>query len=478
MEFLEEILELFTEESIDDSIQEASNEILDSPHSFFDLDYNLDMDTVSKVAEQHNIEISEAQNFLEVTQSIQHSLGEFADQELYSNIDNYIDNFSESPRSMVGLVSNIKGIYGEHEVYERIRDAFGEDVTAIRSMATNAKEVDFILFDQSGEELSKLQVKITENPDYILETREQLDPDIQIVTTNEAIENIIQLQGELPDGIVGVDITNAEITGQVERTINILRNTEPEFDILLNDPVLSEHLAQEYVEDPFASETLSRKMYADNQDRPGYNWTYSGFEIPEDFPSDYITYQVEWSPRAFDGIGTPIHDASFWSPQAGDNSCAVVTQKNILESLTGEQISEEGMCSIAIEKGVYDPIMGTPVEHMSTLLEEKGLNCVNEAGAEFSQIENALKEGKKVIVGLDASEITTPLRDLATGSPVEQPNMGHCVQITGIDYSDPLETKVIIADPGIPDGAMAVVSKQDFLNSWNDFGNRMTKVSK
>jgi hypothetical protein len=478
MSILDSLIELFgNEEAAAEMIE--SVDIVEEAYIFYDFGDDQSLEIITKVSESYSLELPDAENFLEVTQSIQHSLSKFGDQVYLSQVDDYIDNFNESPSSLIGLVNNVKGIYGEHEVFEKFRDALDDNVKIVRSMATNAKDVDFIIYNEDGEILDKIQVKISENPNYILKARESLSDDITIVTTNEAIENIIELKGELPVGIIGVDITNAEITEQVERTINILKNTEPEFDVLLHDPVLSEYMQQGIAENPFVDGTLGRKMYSDYLDRPAYNWTFSGFEdIPFEYKADYILHVPEWDPSNFAGAGNPFEEAMFFQPQIAGNSCAVVTQRNILESLTGESLTEEELCRHALERGIYHPSYGTPSSQISALLEEKGLICINKIDGSFDEINKALTEGKKVMVGLDASEISNPLRDLNTGEVIEQPNMGHCVQVTGIDYNCPTGIKVILADPGFTDGAVKAVELADFMNAWEDFHFRLTIVSK
>jgi hypothetical protein len=61
---------------------------------------------------------------------------------------------------------------------------------------------------------------------------------------------------------------------------------------------------------------------------------------------------------------------------------------------------------------------------------------------------------------------------------MEQDDLLHCLQVTGIDYSDPNDIKVILSDSGLKDGAMNAVSLKDFLSAWEDADNRLTIVSK
>lgn len=478
MNFLDELIEWFDKEMLAvDLGKDASIE----PLLFVDDGSFLDQLSIDEIAKQFQLTSEESEEFLEVTQSIQHSLAMFDNTETLKSIDDYIDSFNQDPSRLIGLINNVKGIYGEHEVYERLKESYGDDIIVIRNYATNNPGTDFEIFNHEGTLLEKIQVKVTSDADYVLNTRESLPDDIKIVTTDEAIADIIARTGDLPDGIFSIDITNAEITRNVERTISILSKTEPEFELLIGDPVITEHLEQGI--NPFEAsandESFGRKLYSDWQDRPITNNTYSNFTAMAyaEF-EDAIPYVVDWSHEGFTGVGTPLEEASHWVQQESDTSCAVVTQRNILQSLTGQTFTEEELSQYAEQKGFYDPSTGTPSENMSSILQDKGLICDDRINASFSDIENALDRGEKVMVGLDASEVWMPLRSLDTGDPVEQPNLFHCLQVSGIDYSDPSTTMVILADPGITDGEMKAVALEDFLNSWEDTGKRVTIVSR
>ncbi|NJO65669.1 MAG: hypothetical protein HC836_48625 [Richelia sp. RM2_1_2] len=91
--------------------------------------------------------------------------------------------------------------------------------------------------------------------------------------------------------------------------------------------------------------------------------------------------------------------------------------------------------------------------------------------ASLEDIADALEKGDKIIVGLDANEIWSPLRDAMTGSPVEQTNGGHAVWVTGIDTEPDGSVKIILNDSGTDSGQMKAVDAQDFLNAWDDYGN-------
>jgi hypothetical protein len=181
--------------------------------------------------------------------------------------------------------------------------------------------------------------------------------------------------------------------------------------------------------------------------------------------------ETDWDPMQFDGIGNPTEEADFWQQQEGQNSCAVVAQRGIYESITGVELSEAELCQIAETNGWYDPEVGTYPEDMDKVLNTLGIPTTQHYDATLTDIADALERGDKVIVGLDGSEIWTPMRDPVTGSPVEQTNSGHAVWVTGIDQEPDGSVSIILNDSGTPDGQMKAVDAGDFLNAWEDHSN-------
>jgi hypothetical protein len=182
----------------------------------------------------------------------------------------------------------------------------------------------------------------------------------------------------------------------------------------------------------------------------------------------------DWSPADFDGVGTPLDDARHWHAQTEPNSCAVVTQGAVLESVTGVPCDEQQLSEVARRAGWYDPASGTRPADVGKLLEAHGVPCEQIRDAQITDIAAALERGDKVLVGLDGTEIAAPLRDPTTGAPVEQPDAGHCVWVTGIDANPNGSIHVLVNDPGHPAGRMAPVDLLDFLNAWDDRANHLT----
>ncbi len=187
---------------------------------------------------------------------------------------------------------------------------------------------------------------------------------------------------------------------------------------------------------------------------------------------NYYVYEENWDISEFDGVGNPFADADCWQQQQGQNSCAVVAQMGVYESITGVELSEDEVCEFAQDNGLFHPDIGTYPEDVGKILNHFGVPTETYYNADLNDIASALERGDKVIVGLDANEIWQPLRD-EYGNPLEQTDGGHAVWITGIDQADDGSVKLILNDSGTSDGQMKVVDAVDFLNAWNDFGNQI-----
>ncbi|PHJ58482.1 hypothetical protein VF14_18945 [Nostoc linckia z18] len=198
--------------------------------------------------------------------------------------------------------------------------------------------------------------------------------------------------------------------------------------------------------------------------------TNLGSDNLSNFSCEFATDAYGDTSQFYD-LGNPIADANCWQQQEGQNSCAVVAQIGIYESIAGVDISEAEACQLAEANGWFDPETGTYPKDVGKILNELGIPTKQSYDATLDDIATALEQGDKVIVGLDGNEIWTPMRDSATGSPIEQSNAGHAVWVTGIDREPDGSVKIILNDSGTADGQMKVVDAEDFLSAWADHGN-------
>lgn len=171
--------------------------------------------------------------------------------------------------------------------------------------------------------------------------------------------------------------------------------------------------------------------------------------------------------------GDPGAELAFWHEQAADDTCAVVSQEMVLESLTGSDFSEGSLAAEAEANGWYQPGAGTPLYHMDSLLEAHGVPTETHFGASLDDVAGALDRGEKVIVSLDSDELWSatgdpPLEDLV-GDPIPGQGANHAVEVTGIvdTASGPM---VVVNDPGHPDGGAAMIPFAQFQDAWDDSG--------
>jgi hypothetical protein len=174
-----------------------------------------------------------------------------------------------------------------------------------------------------------------------------------------------------------------------------------------------------------------------------------------------------------------------WHFQEAPNSCAVAVQTDILNDF-GIKVSEFDMRSLAEELGIYTHEGGTPLSFVGDLLEKHGIP-LDPQRYDFSiaDIIEAKEKGEKIILGLDASEIWN-LPDVAdhplesySGGLFNIASAGHAVEFKGIMEDIYGNIKVILDDPGIPNGQNFTVDLEDFLDAWKDFSNFavITKVN-
>lgn len=181
-------------------------------------------------------------------------------------------------------------------------------------------------------------------------------------------------------------------------------------------------------------------------------------------------------------LGTPDQDAAWWHLQRNDDTCAVVSQQFILDSLTHGQMhfTEDQLQWEATVHGWYTPGGGTPLSHVGDLVAYHGFEIEKSFEATLPELAHHLNEHHKVIVGVHAEDIwdamhgDAPLTDYP-GIPGHHAN--HAVEVIGIDDHDPGHPVVILNDPGTPDGQALHVSADVFMHAWSASHNFMVNTT-
>jgi hypothetical protein len=184
----------------------------------------------------------------------------------------------------------------------------------------------------------------------------------------------------------------------------------------------------------------------------------------------------------FEGFGHPTEDMNVWHMQTHPDTCAVVSQEFVIDSLLDHPVPEDQLRQEAIDHGWYTPGGGTPLDSMGNLLELHGIDVEQHYGSSLHELEQQLDEGHKVIVAVDAHEIWHDL-DASAHVPLSDfgaiPGMtaNHAVEVIGVDTSDPQHPMVILNDPGTPDGMGLMVPATEFETAWSASDNFLVHTS-
>jgi len=162
--------------------------------------------------------------------------------------------------------------------------------------------------------------------------------------------------------------------------------------------------------------------------------------------------------------------------QGPTNACAVKSQEIILRDY-GIIVPQTELEKFAEANGWYDTVKGTPYGSVGNILEAYGIDVKQSEGNTIFDLVNELKDGHRVIVGIDADELWAKswiktewehFRDLH-----DPHGANHALIVAGVevDPHDMNDIKVILTDPG--KGDLRIEYPLDkFMDAWAD-GNFM-----
>ncbi len=151
--------------------------------------------------------------------------------------------------------------------------------------------------------------------------------------------------------------------------------------------------------------------------------------------------------------------------QTYPDTCALKSQELIIRDF-GYKTDSEQMIEKAIELGAYEPGEGSKPEDVGKLLEVYNIPCKQTVNGNIYNIVYELAHGHRVIVGVNSAELSKQgLYDMET--TLENSTADHTLIVTGIDYSNLDDVKVVLKDPGTGDVAKAY-PMQDFIDAWSD----------
>ena len=169
-------------------------------------------------------------------------------------------------------------------------------------------------------------------------------------------------------------------------------------------------------------------------------------------------------------VGTPTDDAKDWVHQTTDFTCAVVSQEMILHEF-GIDVSEASLVHEA-DKGGWLSDHGTYPEDLGKLLDLHGVPNHTNLNGSVADLTEELAQGHKIIVGVYADELwqqdplQTGIREL-----LGLDGANHAIVLTGLDMSDPDHPKVVVNDPGDPQGGGKAYPLNQFMEAWHGSGN-------
>lgn len=154
-----------------------------------------------------------------VLEAIKRSTIDLDEDASVNEISNYIRQYDD--QSITGVISNVKGIY--HELwYAELENQDEDDIRAELFEATNHPGSDIILINEKTGEREYVQLKATDDAEYVRQALEK-NPDIRVISTSELAEKL---------GIDSTGLSNEELIRQVEVTIEELRSTGNLMDYL------------------------------------------------------------------------------------------------------------------------------------------------------------------------------------------------------------------------------------------------------
>ena len=202
-------------------------------------------------------------------------------------------------------------------------------------------------------------------------------------------------------------------------------------------------------------------------------WTDWTAPYDSDSTSPYTTYSGSDSDAV---SGEPLQAMDHWELQSKPDTCAVVAQMMVVEELTGRELTQEEVVRVAENAGVYVEGMGTPQELLGGVIEAYGLESETIEHASISDIESHLNSGEKMVVAVRADDYWNPEagamdEQLYKSLGLPDPGANHCVEVIGIDRSDPEHPQVIVNDSGHPDGRGMAIPIEQFEDAWANSGN-------
>jgi hypothetical protein len=185
-----------------------------------------------------------------------------------------------------------------------------------------------------------------------------------------------------------------------------------------------------------------------------------------DFGWDQQDFQSPWNDSGELTFGD-LNPGDVWEMQDTPFTCAVVSQQMILRDF-GFDVSESQLVYHATVNGWLTED-GTSIQDMGRLLEAHGVPTHENFSGDLESLVYELSQGHKVIAAVDSGELWGT--DFPFADFFEPGGGDHAIVISGVNLSDPDNPRVVINDPGEPNGAGREYPLDEFLDAWQDSGN-------
>lgn len=178
-------------------------------------------------------------------------------------------------------------------------------------------------------------------------------------------------------------------------------------------------------------------------------------EAPFAYSDAYVDEDGRYHPEQITGVYQEAledpgcreiaEDLGRWQQQERRMSCAVQCQRMIINDLTGSEVTESELRRQGKEQDLYRDEVGTYTEDVGKLAENYGLEREQFENMSVQELMELRQQGVNLIVGVDAALLEYPELE-----KISSPN--HAVEVIGFDLSDAENPRVILNDPGRPDG--------------------------
>jgi len=176
----------------------------------------------------------------------------------------------------------------------------------------------------------------------------------------------------------------------------------------------------------------------------------------------------------------PAYDiVSDYAAQAGRKLCVLYTEQHILQSL-GYSVGLEELLNIA-KKNKWIKHQGVQFKNIGKLLEYFSVEVERKTHASLADLQNVLKQGSHVIVGVDAGELFASSKLKKIAERIEdwfEQHPDHALIVTEVKPGGELEGEITVLNIDGDQAKSWSVPVVQFMDAWEDSKNYMVVAKK